>query len=179
MSPARAGAALVVLGSMLCLWGCSTDQGPTPLGREGYCASRDTNAVTVVIDYGDLGPQPFIGCASNLTEGARGVDALRALGITITEATRSPQFICRIEGYPTLDQVLEIPGRDSYTENCVATPPQSAYWTYWWAEESGQWTYSTQGYALHEVTFGGFEGYSFAHNTPSAEAQPRISTTPV
>ena len=172
MSDSRIGA--LVLGCALVLCGCSSNLESPPLGREGYCALTDTHAVTVIIDYGDLGPDPFIGCASNLAEGARGVDALAALGIAVIEVTRSPQFICRIEGYPAPDQVLPIPGKDTYTENCVATPPQSAYWTYWWAEEGGQWTYSIQGYALHQVTFGGYEGYSFAHNIPSAEAQPRV-----
>ena len=143
-------------------------------GHAGSCTPADPNSVTVVIDYADLGPAPTIGCAYNLPDGATGLDALVALKIPVTEVTRTPQFICRLDGYPTPSQVLPIPGRTTYTEACQATPPQAAYWTYWYATPGGDWTYSTQGYAAHQVTFGGFEGYGFAHNTPPAQAAPRV-----
>jgi len=131
--------------------------------------------VTVVVDFGDLGPDPYVGCASELRDGATGMDALAALDITVTEASRSPSFICRIDGYPSADQVVAIPGRPGYVEACVNTPPPQAYWTYWSAEDGGQWSYSLQGYALHAVIFGGFEGYSFAHNSTPGQSAPGVA----
>ncbi|MDR0782779.1 MAG: hypothetical protein LBE83_03365 [Propionibacteriaceae bacterium] len=143
-------------------------------GRAGFCGPEDANAVTVIIDFGPLGPEPLIGCASNLSAGARGIDALRALGIQVTEVARQPQFICRLDGYPTPEQTLAIPGQASYVEDCVKTPPSTAYWTYWSADEGGQWAYSLLGYTMHEVIFGGYEGYSFALNLPTGGAKPSI-----
>jgi len=164
--------ALCVAGT-IGLAGCSSEAS-TAAGHEGYCTADDRNSVTVVIDYSDLGPVPTIGCAFDLPTHATGMDALVALGITVTEVTRTPQFICRIDGLPSSDQVVPIPGNDDYKETCVNTPPTTAYWTYWSATEGGQWTYSLTGYALHEVVLGGYEGYSFAHNVPATQAAPSV-----
>ena len=170
---ARRVAAAGVLA--LTLGACSVAPAASPAtSHDGYCTTADHNAVTVIIDYGDLGPAPTIGCAVDLPEGATGLDALVALHVAVTEVTRTPQFVCRINNYPALDQVVAIPGKPAYTEDCVATPPQAAYWTYWSATEGGTWTYSLQGYALHEVTIGGFEGYSFAHNITPTNAAPTV-----
>ena len=171
------GIALVGVVFLL-LTSCTTGTSSSH-GKEGYCGSTDANSVTVIIDYGDLGPDPTVGCAYDLPEGATGFDALQALGITVTQATRSQDFICRLEGYPTIDQIIPIPGRDTYRETCVNTPPQTAYWTYWNAAEGEDWTYATRGYTTNPVIFGGFEGFAFAHNVPLASAPPGIpATTP-
>jgi len=164
---------LLIAGMMASVAGCS-GQSASGSGHDGYCTADDKDSVTVVVDFGDLGPVPKIGCAYGLAEHATGMDALVALGISVTEVTRTPQFICRIDGSPTADQVIPIPGDDKYKETCVNTPPTTAYWTYWSAAEGGQWTYSLTGYALHEVTFGGYEGYSFAHNVPATQAVPSV-----
>lgn len=150
-----------------------TSQPSSGSGKPGYCTAEDQNSVTVIIDYGDLGPDPSIECAYNLKEDATGLDALMALGILITEPTRSPHFICRINGYPTIDQVIPLEGKDSYREMCVNTPPASAYWTYWTAADGGDWSYSIRGYSTNPVVFGGSQGYSFAHNQPPADSPPR------
>jgi hypothetical protein len=141
------------------------------------CTASDAQAVTVVIDFGQLGPEPLVGCATNLPTGATGADALASLGVTITEATRSAQFICRLNGHPAADQVLALPGDDNYVEACLSTPPASAYWTYWWADASGAWSYATKGYALHEVIIGGYEGYSFSYGRSVADSQPTLPPT--
>ena len=165
-------AVLLIVGTAG-LAGCSAG-GSTASGHEGYCTANDQNSVTVVIDFSDLGPSPRIGCAYDLPAHATGMDALVALGISVTEVTRTPQFICRIDGMPSADQAVPIPGDDDYKETCVNTPPTTAYWTYWSASEGGQWTYSLTGYALHEVVIGGYEGYSFAHNVPATQAAPSV-----
>jgi len=164
---------ILCVAGMAGMTGCSTGSS-TAQGHKGYCTSEDRDSVTVVVDYGDLGPQPTIGCAYGLPEHATGMDALTALGITVEEVARTPGFICRIDGSPSAGQVVPIPGNDDYEETCVNTPPTSAYWTYWSASEGGQWTYSLMGYTLHEVVFGGYEGYSFAHNVLPAQAAPAV-----
>jgi len=161
---------IVVTGGLA---GCSP-QTTTARGHDGYCASTDQNSVTVVIDFADLGPEPRIGCAYDLPSHATGMDALAALGITVTEVANTPMFICRIDGRPSPDQIIPIPGNDSYTETCVNTPPTQAYWTYWSASEGGQWTYSITGYTAHEVVLGGYEGYRFDHNQAPAQTPPDV-----
>jgi len=165
---------VAVAGILVLLAACSSPAPSAAQSHDGYCTPSDRNAVTVVIDYGDLGPEPTIGCAYDLPDHATGLDALAALDVAVAEVVRTPQFICRINGYPAPDQVVAIPGRDGYKESCVDTPPQTAYWTYWSAPEGGQWSYSFQGYAAHDVIFGGFEGYSFSHNTPQADSAPSL-----
>ena len=164
---------VLLIVAMVGLAGCSAG-GSTASGHEGYCTDSDQNSVTVVIDFSDLGPDPTIGCAYDLPAHATGMDALVALGIPVTEVTRTPQFICRIDEVPSADQVVPIPGNDGYKETCVNTPPTSAYWTYWSASKGGEWTYSLTGYTLHEVVIGGYEGYSFAHNVPVTQAAPSV-----
>ncbi|MCL2735650.1 MAG: hypothetical protein FWD75_03335 [Propionibacteriaceae bacterium] len=167
--------ALLVVLLPSALAGCGVQATTTGDHHDGYCTASDDRAVTVVIDYADLGPAPFIGCAHNLPDHATGRDALAALGISVTEVARTPQFICRIDGYPRPGQPVPIPGKPSYTEACVDTPPTAAYWTYWTAADQGGWTYSIQGYALHQVAIGGFEGYSFAHDTLPADSAPSVA----
>ena len=172
--PTRRGRSVLLgFALALALAACSAPA-PTARAHDGYCAPDDRDAVTVIVDYGDLGPSPTIGCAYDLPAHATGMDALASLGITVTEVVRTPQFICRIDGRPSPDQVVAVPGKDDYKETCVDTPPQAAYWTYWSADEGGQWTYSVTGYAAHEVVFGGYEGYSFAHNVAPSQAAPSV-----
>jgi hypothetical protein len=97
----------------------------------------------------------------------------------VTTVATAPQFICRLDNLPAPDQKVPIPGKESYTEACRNTPPQAAYWSYWYANPDTtasptassppDWVYAIQGYAHHEVVFGGYEGYSFSHNLPKSE----------
>jgi hypothetical protein len=79
-----------------------------------------------------------------------------------------------LNGYPTVDQVIPIPGQDSYTEVCVNTPPAAAYWTYWIENAEGQWAYSIKGSSTNPVVFGSAQGYSFAHNQLPVASPPLI-----
>jgi hypothetical protein len=145
-------------------------------GRSGGCTTADEGAVTVVIDYQDLGGGVATYCATGLTSRSTGLAALQAVGVSITgTAANGDNVVCRLNGKPGPSQVVPIPGGDSYTEACAVMPPAAAYWSYWWAAPGGGWTYSSQGVASHHVNIGGFEGWSFAHNATSATVpKPRI-----
>lgn len=129
-------------------------------GAPGYCP--DAGGVTVVVDFGDLGGEPFVRCAPG--QPATGVDALRGAGFQVDGVARwGDAFVCRIEGKPGPD-----------TEACVNTPPTSAYWAYWYAPNAGDWTNAAKGPLARAPVPGGFEGWSFAHTQAKAEiAAPR------
>ena len=142
-----------------------------PVGRAGPCWPADQDAVTIVIEYGDLGRPTEQFCASGLTEGTTGAEALRLVGVDVTGSQEAgPAFICRLNGLPGPDQAIGLAANPGYVETCVHNPPAQAYWTYWQAAPGGAWTYALRGYATSPVQLGGFEGYSFAHNQTTTDA---------
>jgi hypothetical protein len=147
-----------------------------PGGRTGPCWPRDQNAVTIVVQYGDLGPATEQYCAHDLAPGTTGAEALRLVGVAVTGTSGvGAGFICRVNGWPAPDQVIGLPDQTGYVETCVQTPPAQAYWTYWQAPAGGDWSYASQGYLTSQVQLGGFEAYSFLHAPASADsAQPTI-----
>jgi hypothetical protein len=147
-----------------------------PVGRSGPCTPADQNAVTIVVQYGDLGRPTDQYCAAQLARGTTGAEALRLVGVEVTGSQPAgPAFICRLNGLPAPGQVIGLAGDPGYVETCVHNPPAQAYWTYWQAAPGGSWTYATQGYRTSPVQLGGFEGYSFAHDQTTTDAvQPTI-----
>jgi hypothetical protein len=83
-------------------------------------------------------------------------------------------FVCRIENRPSASEPLSVLGDEQYREACVDTPPATAFWSYWRADEGGAWQYSQQGTKTSEVEPGGFEGWSFSLGT-GADSAPRIA----
>ncbi|MEA5118498.1 MAG: hypothetical protein VB036_12930, partial [Propionicimonas sp.] len=138
---------------------------PMAAGRDGVCTTADQNAVTVVIDYQNLGGGIKKYCASNLPKGAVGMDALKAVGVGTAGTTHDgTAFVCRINGRPAAKESITIPGDSEYHEHCVDTPPATAYWSYWWAKPGGSWVYSDKGVLSHRVVIGGYEGWSFSND---------------
>lgn len=133
-------------------------------GSAGYCP--DSNGVTVVVDYQELGGATEIRCAVGAQ--STGLAALQNAGFTVTGTARwGLVFVCRINGKPT-----------AATEPCFNTPSPTAYWSYWHASNGGSWTYSqTAAISYHPAT-GSFEGWSFSINHgPNDNPPPRV--TPV
>ena len=143
-------------------------------GRSGYCTTADKNAVTVAIDFGDLGGGTRVYCASGLRSGATGMDALRAVGVPVNTVKGNSGFVCRLRGKPAANQKISIPGDSEYTEDCKDTPPAAAYWSYWSASAGGSWRYNMRGATSNKVMVGGYEGWSFAHNAGSGGVAPRV-----
>ncbi|APE24408.1 MULTISPECIES: hypothetical protein [Streptomyces] len=131
-------------------------------GTAGYCPN--SNGVTVVVDFQELGGGTIVRCAPG--DQATGLAALENAGFDVTGTQRwGKAFVCRIEGKPT-----------AATESCVNTPPASAYWSYWHAPNGGNWTYSTSGASARKPALGSFEGWSFSLNkTASTNPKPRVA----
>ncbi len=176
-------------GAMLCavgVWAAAAlppAAGLPPLAtsRAGKCTTADTAAVTLVIDYQQLRGGVDTYCVSGLTTAATGWDVLQAAGVDVAGTVNDGQaFVCRLNGVPGPAQVIPIDGDRDYTEQCVDTPPASAYWSYWSARPGGDWTYSQLGVMSHKVALGGFEGWSFALNATSATVpQPGVKPVPL
>jgi hypothetical protein len=134
----------------------------TGKGRPGHCP--DVNGVTVVIDFQQLGGGMIMRCA--VGDQPTGHTAIKNAGFQITGVQRwGEAFVCRIEGKPGPD-----------TERCVNTPPVSAFWSYWHAPNSGDWTLSQDGLMSRKPPLGSFEGWSFSKDrTQSTSPPPRVA----
>jgi hypothetical protein len=147
--------------------------------KPGYCT--DDTGVTVVVDFSALGGDVVVRCAAGPGgQGFTGLDALDAAGFSVTGTQRwGMQFVCRIQGRPTAREDLTIPGDDSYHEDCGDTPPEAAYWGYWYASNGGSWRYSSIAAASRTTIRGGFEGWSFHLGSSSAKPPPVAPRHPV
>jgi hypothetical protein len=146
----------------------AADSGGTP----GYCPTKE--GVTVVVDFQELGGGIVVRCAPGpVVPGYTGLDALQDAGFT-PEGVRQYglAFICRIAGKPAPDQKLAIEGDPNYRENCNQTPPQAAFWGYWYAPNGGSWTYSQVAAMNRDAIPGGFEGWSFSLNHAPGDSPP-------
>ncbi|TDC74131.1 hypothetical protein E1283_16885 [Streptomyces hainanensis] len=129
---------------------------PSLAGSAGFCPDGD--GVTVVVDFRELGGGRVVRCAPGAQ--ADGLAALRDAGFQVNGTSRwGDSFVCRINNRP---------GADS--EPCVDTPPASAYWSYWHAENGGSWTYSQLGATYRTPPEGSFEGWSFSLDRETGES---------
>ena len=126
-----------------------------------------------------LGGNVTVRCAPGPAgAGFSGIDALRGAGFTVTGTQRyGLSFVCRIQGRPAAGEQLAIPGNPSYREQCVDTPPQTAFWSYWYAPNGGSWTYSSAGALSHDAIPGGFEGWAFSLGRAGNPAAPAVDPT--
>jgi hypothetical protein len=141
-------------------------------GTPGSCT--DDVGVTVVVDFSALGGDVVVRCAGGPGgQGFTGLDALTQAGFSVAGTQRwGMQFVCRVQGRPTAREDLAIPGDDSYHEDCGDTPPETAYWGYWYASNGGAWKYSSISAASHTTIKGGFEGWSFHLGSGSPKPPP-------
>ncbi len=102
------------------------------------------SGVSVVVDYRSLGGGVVTGCGSGSTAAA----ITQAAGVSLTQASREPGFVCRVNGKPASDP-------------CVNASPANAYWGLYWSNGNGSWTYANLGAYSLKVPNGGFVGWSF------------------
>lgn len=157
------------------------------LGYEGYCL--DNHGVTVIVDFQELGAwrghdgSDLVRCAPGPGGGknfsGNGLEALDAAGVDMTGTARwGTSFVCRLDGRPAADETIPRTGDPTYREDCGDTPPANAYWSYWYAENGGSWTYSALGLENRQALPGGFEGWSFSLNrTPTTNPPPDLAAT--
>jgi hypothetical protein len=142
----------VLLGA--CLVGAAP---ATATGTEGTCP--EGGGVTVIVDFGDLAPQPLVRCAAGTP--ATGVAALQDAGIEVAGSQKYGLAVaCRIQGKPGPD-----------VESCAGMPSATAYWSYWHAAPGGAWTSSQEGAQTAKPVTNGFEGWAYVRPA-SADAMP-------
>jgi hypothetical protein len=171
-----AGAALVTLGlgaSGLAA-AATADAAVTGASVDGVCP--DTDGVTVVVDFKELGGSTIVRCVTeDVGKGFTGLDALHAAGIPVQGVSRWGEgFVCRLAGRPSAAEDIPVEGDAGYSEACINTPPTTAYWSYWSARAGGAWAYSSIGLKNRDVIPGGFEGWSFSLNRTSPP-QPGVA----
>lgn len=126
----------------------------------------DASGVTVVVDFQSLGRDTIVRCAPGSP--SSGFDALTKAGITFSQVSSNPGFLCKIEG---------LPAPEGYARNCSVIPPTSAYWGYWVAPRGQAWCYSNVGASRVPVP-GTVEGWSFSTGTAEGGTPPRTPTPP-
>ena len=131
-----------------------------PVAEAAPCAIGE--GTTVVVDFAAFGGGVEVRCAP--TAGT-GFEALAEAGFSVTRVQSNPAFLCRIDGWPTVE-----------SEPCLDIPPASAYWSYWTARLGGDWSFSTQG-AAGKIR-GDFEGWAFSVGGPSQPPRYSIPEPP-
>ncbi|MFG1640214.1 hypothetical protein ACGFMK_07995 [Amycolatopsis sp. NPDC049252] len=132
-------------------------------GTDGTCPAG--GGVTVVVDFGDLGPQPLVRCAPGTP--ATGIAALQGAGIDVAGSQKYGLAVaCRINGKPGPD-----------VESCAGMPSATAYWSYWHASAGGTWESSQEGAQTSKPKADGFEGWAFARPKTANDlpAPPRVA----
>lgn len=120
-------------------------------------ACSGSGGVTVVVDFAELGGGLTAGCDSS-TDGQRARGILADAGYSLTMATRSPGFVCRVNGAPASDP-------------CVDAAPADRYWSVWWADgKGGDWVYSSRGVDSLRVPDGGY--VALAWHQGNGRSQP-------
>lgn len=169
---ARGASFLVAVASLLVSLAVA-GSAPADAATAG-CTSA--GGVSVVVDLRQLGGGILERCAPGLGASATGLDALQTAGIPYQGTSQwGDAFICRLLGRPAADESLNIPGNSNYHEQCITTPPSSAYWAYWWAPNGGPWRYSTAGASSHHITPGGFEGWVFTLGGANQQTPPGVA----
>lgn len=155
-------AAGILAGILATLLSTVDAEAARPAGTAGYCP--DSNGVTVIVDFQELGGTTIIRCAPGPQP--TGLAALRNAGIQVTGTQRwGDGFVCRLEGKP-----------EPEADACVNTPPASAYWSYWHSPDGGAWKYSEWGVLNRTPPPGSFEGWSFSlDRTSTTNSPPRIA----
>jgi len=176
----RTFAALGALALLAALSGCAT-QAPTPDAAAGGSASAtapaqaDTSTtecagVNVVVDFSVLDADSITACVDT-AEATAARDVLRTAGVTTEGSVEyGDQIVCRVNGRPAADEMVEIADQDSFTESCASMPPAYAYWALWVAASpDADWSYAQEGLGTLEVKPGQSVGlvYTTGTETPT------------
>ncbi|MGC5341569.1 hypothetical protein [Streptomyces sp. DT171] len=133
------GRVVAALGLTAAAIGATTttaDAAPQPIGR---CTT--SSGVVLAVDFSHWGGPVYRSCGTTPTTG---YELLNQGGWATTGTGHDgPAFICRI-GYSGHQGGRQYP--TSQQEDCVLTPPASAYWSYWHAGPGDHtWEYSQLG----------------------------------
>ncbi len=124
-------------------------------------AAADTcDGVWVVVDARAAGGSLSTRCATGSP--ADGLAALQQARHTYTFVPRIPGMVCTIDARP---------------DPCNGAPA-SAYWSYWYAEAGGSWTYATVGAGARTPPPGSVEGWRFGDGSAPPGTAPPANRPP-
>ncbi|MGV9310577.1 hypothetical protein ACWDR0_00075 [Streptomyces sp. NPDC003691] len=140
---------------------------PQPMGR---CTT--SSGAVLAVDFGPWGGPVYRSCGTTPTTG---YELLNQGGWrTAGTGHDGPAFVCRI-GYSGHRGGKMFPPPEQ--EDCVLTPPATAYWSYWHADPGeNTWEYSTLGAMLYEPEPGSVDLWIFGGtDIDGTKGRPRIT----
>ncbi|MFJ1788011.1 hypothetical protein ACIOML_27360 [Streptomyces anulatus] len=164
----RALAAVGLTGAALLAPAGQVSAAPQPIGR---CTT--SSGVVLAVDFSHWGGPVYRSCGTTPTTG---YELLNQGGWRTTGTGHDgPAFICRI-GYSGHQGGRQYP--TSQQEDCVLTPPASAYWSYWHADPGeNTWEYSQLGAMNYRPRPGGVDLWIFG-GTDIEGTKGRPTVTP-
>ncbi|MFJ6513639.1 hypothetical protein ACIQMO_17955 [Streptomyces sp. NPDC091406] len=140
---------------------------PQPIGR---CTT--SSGVVLAVDFSHWGGPVYRSCGTTPTTG---YELLNQGGWRTTGTGHDgPAFICRI-GYSGHQGGKQYP--TSQQEDCVLTPPASAYWSYWHADPGeNTWEYSQLGAMSYKPRPGSVDLWIFGGtNIEGTKGRPTVT----
>ncbi|MFH9072160.1 hypothetical protein [Streptomyces alboflavus] len=161
-----AGALALAAGALAATTGQAA-AAPRPIGQ---CTTR--SGAVLAVDFSDWGGPILRSCGTTPTTG---YELLNQGGWRTTGTGHDgPAFICRIgySGYKGGKQ-FPTPAQD----DCVLTPPATAYWSYWHADPGeNTWEYSQLGAMLYKPKPGSVDLWIFGGtNIEGTKGRPTVS----
>ncbi|MFD7396867.1 hypothetical protein ACFV60_17755 [Streptomyces virginiae] len=140
---------------------------PQPMGQ---CTT--SSGVVLAVDFSHWGGPVYRSCGTTPTTG---YELLNQGGWATTGTGHDgPAFICRI-GYSGHQGGKQYPTPQQ--DDCVLTPPASAYWSYWHADPGqNTWEYSQLGAMLYKPKPGSVDLWIFGGtNIEGTEGKPTVT----
>ncbi|MFE2979605.1 hypothetical protein [Streptomyces sp. NPDC059258] len=163
----RALAGLGLSGAALLAPVGQASAAPQPIGR---CTT--SSGVVLAVDFSHWGGPVYRSCGTTPTTG---YELLNQGGWRTTGTGHDgPAFICRI-GYSGHQGGKQYP--TSQQEDCVLTPPASAYWSYWHADPGeNTWEYSQLGAMSYKPRPGSVDLWIFGGtNIEGTKGRPTVT----
>lgn len=176
-APLAPGGATRLLTSVIAALGLTTmllAATTAPAGAVPQAMGRCTTSsgVVLAVDLSHWGGPVLRSCGTTPTTG---YELLNQGGWRTTGTGHDgPAFICRI-GYSGYRGGRQFP--TAAEDNCVLTPPASAYWSYWHADPGADdWTYSQLGAMLYRPKPGSVDLWIFGGtDIEGTKGRPRIT----
>ncbi|MFH9367595.1 hypothetical protein ACH4K8_18180 [Streptomyces anulatus] len=164
---ARTTAALGLTTAALAGTTAPAGAAPQPMGQ---CTT--SSGVVLAVDFSRWGGPVYRSCGTTPTTG---YELLNQGGWrTAGTGHDGPAFICRI-GYSGHQGGRQYPTPQQ--DDCVLTPPASAYWSYWHADPGQKtWTYSQLGAMLYKPKPGSVDLWIFGGtNIEGTQGRPTVT----
>ncbi|MFJ3839639.1 hypothetical protein ACWGHI_08640 [Streptomyces sp. NPDC054912] len=164
---ARTAAALGLTVTAFAATAAPAGAAPQPMSR---CTT--SSGVVLAVDFSRWGGPVYRSCGTTPTTG---YELLNQGGWATTGTGHDgPAFICRI-GYSGHQGGRQYPTPEQ--DDCVLTPPASAYWSYWHANPGqNTWEYSQLGAMLYKPKPGSVDLWIFgATNIEGTQGRPTVT----